>query len=256
MIQFLRGTSQRPRGHAIFIAHSSSDPRAVYATYCVVPPIPMSLAKYLPPLFASQIPAEELQEASNIAGMPIPPMLEEGMSLEQLEALAEARDDDLCDIGTISTRDEISRMQLATTSSQEYAQLYANYISTVQHAQAPSRIEEQEIVDIDPEGLLIQSMSDRQKLAELGKLVGMARYALEGHDTQLLQDTKRRMERIAGSLADKYRGREIVSSATDPGATSARLAELYMSRAYKLLDEEYADIPNIERAIREMKEQA
>ena len=260
MLQFLRGNSQRPRGHAIFIARSSSDLRTVYATYCVVPPIPMSLAKYLPPLFASQIPAEELQEASNMAGMPIPPMLEEGMSLEQLEELAEHRDDDLCDIGTISGRDEISRMQLATTSCQEYAQLYADYISTAQRSQAAARIEEQgpvsDFSNIDPEDLLVQSMSDRQKLAEMGKLVGMARYALEGHDTQLLQDTKRRMERIAASLADKYRGREIVASATDPGATSARLAELYMNRAYKLLDEEYADIPNIERAIREMKGQA
>ncbi len=253
-IQFLRGNSQAPRGHAIFIAHSSSDPRIIYATYCVVPPIPMSLAKYIPPLFASQISPEELQEASNIAGMPIPPMLEEGISLEQLEMLAERRDDDLCDIGTISARDEVSRMQMATMTSQEYAQLYAGYIST-QRADKPSRIESKPLEDIDTENLLVQSMSDRQKLVELGKLVGMARYALDGHDAQLLRDTKQRMERLVGSLAEKYRGQEIISSATDANPGSARLAELYMSRAYKLLDEEYADIPNIERSIREIKGQ-
>jgi hypothetical protein len=97
-------------------------------------------------------------------------------------------------------------------------------------------------------------MPDRQKLAEIGKLVGTARYALDGHDANLLQDTKRRMQRIAANLADKYRGNEIVAAAIDPKQASARLAELYMSRAYKLLDEEYADIPDIERAIRELKE--
>ncbi|MBE3561342.1 MAG: hypothetical protein IMW89_19290, partial [Ktedonobacteraceae bacterium] len=53
-ITFLRGSSQNPKGHAILVARSSSNPRAVYATYCVIPPIPMSLAKYIPPLLAAQ----------------------------------------------------------------------------------------------------------------------------------------------------------------------------------------------------------
>lgn len=257
-IQFLRGNSQTPRGHAIFIARSSSNPHVVYATYCIVPPIPMSLAKYLPPMFAAQIPAEELQDASNIAGMPIPPMLEEGLSMDHLETLAERRDDDLCDIGTVSAGDEVARMQLATISSQEYAQLYASYISV--QGKMPAReqaavAEPQSSGELDAEDLLIQTMPDRQKLAELGKLVGMARYALGGHDTNLLQDTRQRMEKIADRLAEKYRGKEIVAAAVDVNEQSARLAELYMSRAYKLLDEEYADIPGIERAIRELKEQ-
>src|SRR5437879_6556607 len=57
-IHFLRGNAQAPKGHAIFIARSTRDSRVVYSTYCLVPPIPMSLAKYLPPLFAAQIPSE------------------------------------------------------------------------------------------------------------------------------------------------------------------------------------------------------
>lgn len=258
-IQFLRGSAQSPKGHAIFIARSSSNPRVVFATYCVVPPIPMSLAKYLPPLFAAQIPAEDLQDATNVAGMPIPPMLEEGFSLEHLEMLAARRDDDLCDIGPVSSRDEVARMQMATLSSQEYAQLYASYISSSERqGYTPPAVthlpEAQPLDELDAEDLLIQTMSDRQKLAEIGKLVGTARYALDGHDTHLLQDTRRRMQRIAANLAEKYRGQEIVAAAIDPRQQSARLAELYISRAYKLLDEEYADIPDIERAIRELKE--
>lgn len=51
-IRFLRGDSQAPKGHAIFIAHSSSDARGVLATYCVVPPTTFSLAKYLPSFLA------------------------------------------------------------------------------------------------------------------------------------------------------------------------------------------------------------
>ena len=85
-IRFLRGDAQTPRGHAIFVARSTSNSRIVYCTYCIVPPIPMSLAKYLPPMFAAQISPEDLGEASNsMKGMPIPPMLEEGQTMEQLE---------------------------------------------------------------------------------------------------------------------------------------------------------------------------
>jgi hypothetical protein len=217
----------------------------------------MSLAKYLPPLFAAQIPAEDLQDATNVAGMPIPPMLEEGFSLEHLEMLAARREDDLCDIGSVNSRDEVARMQMATLSSQEYAQLYASYMSSESQVSPPAATkiaEPQPLDELNAEDLLIQTMSDRQKLAEIGKLVGTARYALDGHDTNLLQDTRHRLQRIAANLAEKYRGNEIVAAAIDPKKQSARLAELYMSRAYKLLDEEYADIPDIERAIRELKE--
>jgi hypothetical protein len=255
-IQFLRGNSKAPKGHAIFIARGSRDSRVLYSTYCLVPPIPMSFAKYLPPLFAAQISSEELQGAANIAGMPIPPMLEDGMSIEQLEVLAERREDDLCDIGSVSN-EEVERMQMAALSCQEYAQLYAVYIA--QASQLPSAhstptTKIPELDDLDANELLLQTMPDRQKLAELGKLVGTARYALGGHDTTQLQDTKRRMERIAQVLPDKYRGSEIVTAAIGSQERGARLAELYLSRAYKLLDEEYADIPDIERAIRDLQD--
>ncbi|QBD82139.1 hypothetical protein EPA93_41640 [Ktedonosporobacter rubrisoli] len=255
-IQFLRGNSQAPKGHAFLIARSSSNPNVVYCTYCIVPPIPMSLAKYLPPLFAAQIPSEDLQEATNLSGMPIPPMLEEVNSLEYIKTLAERRDDDLCDIGTVSSRDEGARMQMAAFSSQEYGQLYSSYFSTLkQPVASTAEIEEAApLDDLDAEELLLQTMSERQKLSELSKLIGTARYALEGRDSALLQDTKRRMQRIAGLLAEKYRGKELVAAAVNPDERGARLAELYLSRAYKLLDEEYAEIPGIERSIRELSD--
>ena len=254
-IHFLRGNAQTPRGHALFFARSTRDSRVIYSTYCLIPPIPMSLAKYFPPIFAAQLPIEELQGAESISGMPIPPMLEEGMTLEQLEDLAERRDDDLCDIGTISN-EEVERMQMASASSQEYAQLYASYIAQkrpVQKKITPTPDEPLKIDELDTEDLLLDTMPERQKLAELSKYVGTARYALDGHDATLLRDTKRHMERIIRRLPEKYRGAELVEAATTNTANSGRLAELYLSRAYKLVDEEYADIPGIDRAIQNLQ---
>lgn len=252
-IQFLRGNGQTPRGHALFFARSTTDPQVIYSTYCLIPPIPMSLAKYFPPILASQFPMEELQNAGRLSGMPIPPMLEEGLSLEELEELAERREDDLCDLGSISS-EEVERMQVAAANCQEYAQLYANYMQQrhpMQRKAHPS--DPLQMDELSTEDLLLETMPERQKFAELGKLIGTARYALDGQDAMLLQDTKRRMEQIIRRLPEKYRATELVTAATSNKPNSGRLAELYLSRAYKLVDEEYADIPDIDRAIQELR---
>src|SRR5436309_3492007 len=194
-IRFLRGNPQAPKGHAIFIARSSNDPRTILCTYCVVPPMPFSLSKYLPSFLAAQLSPEELHDATNVPVMPIPPMLEEGSTLEHLEMLADRRDDDVCDIGTINPKDEGARMQLVAQGCQEYGQLYVSFASNFATAPAISTFEEADeplaMDDLDADELLIQTMNDRQRLAELGKLVGTARYALEGHDNRSLEDTKR-----------------------------------------------------------------
>jgi hypothetical protein len=254
-IRFLRGDAQAPKGHAIFIAHSTADPRAVLATYCVVPPTPLSLAKYLPSFLASQLSQEDLQDATNVPVMPIPPMLEEGSSLEHLQLLAERRDDDMVDLGTINPKDDAARMQLVQMGCQEYGQFYVSYTATFAK-QSFIESPQQKMVpldDLDTEELLLQTMNDRQRLAELGKLVGVARYAIEGHDTSLLQDTRNRMAHIANLMPEKYRSADLIDAATDAGERGSRLAQLYLERGYKLLDEEYADIPSIERTIRELQ---
>ena len=255
-LQFLRGNPQAPKGHAIFVARSSTDSHSILSTYCVVPPIPLSLAKYLPSFLASQLSPEELQDATNVPVMPIPPMLEEGSTLEHLQMLAERRDDDLCEIGTVNPREEGTRMQLVAQACQEYGQYYVTYASDFADTPSIASGEEESsaaLDDLDAEELLIQTMNDRQRLAELGKLIGVARYALEGRDTQLLQETRRRMQRITSPLPDKYRSAELIAAAVDPSEKGSRLAELYLERGYKLLDEEYAEIPRIERDIRELQ---
>ncbi len=254
-IRFLRGDFQAPKGHAIFIARSTANPNIVLATYCVVPPTPLSLAKYLPSFLASQLSPEDLQDATNVPVMPIPPMLEEGSTLEHLEILADRRDDDMVDLGSINPRDDAARMQLVAQGCQEYGQAYVSYAASFARIDAIEPPEEEGVPldDLDTEELLIQTMTDRQRLAELSKLVGMARYAIEGHDTALLQETRQRMLRIARRMPEKYRSTELIAAAIGGGERGSRLAQLYLERGYKLLDEEYADIPDIERTIRELQ---
>lgn len=259
-IQFLRGDPHAPKGHAIFVARSTLNSRTTLCTYCVVPPMPLSLAKYLPSFLAAQMSPEELQDATNVPVMPIPPMLEEGSSLEHLQMLADERDDDLCEIGTVNPENDPARMQLVAQGCQEYGQLYMSHASSFRQLSPsgplPALAEEEPapLDDLDAEELLLQTMTDRQRLAELSKLVGVVRYALGGNDTHLLRETQQRMQRIARQMPEKYRSTELITAAISPQERGARLAELYIERGYKLLDEEYADIPGIEHSIRELQE--
>src|SRR5258708_8100097 len=119
-IEFLRGNSQAPRGHAILVARSASDPSVVFWTYCIVPPLPFSMSKYFPAFLASQLSPEELRESTNVSIFPIPPMLEEGRSFQRLQMLAERRDDDFCDIGLVNPRAEMARIPQPMEKSQQY----------------------------------------------------------------------------------------------------------------------------------------
>src|SRR6266705_2152900 len=143
---------------------------------------------------------------------------------------------------------EAAKMQRVQEGCQEYGQLYLNYPLTFENAPVAHVIDQisTPLDDLDAEDLLIQTMTDRQRLTELSKLIGMARYASEGQDTGILQETQQKMQRIVKRMPEKYRGQELISAAMDPSERGARLAELYLERGLKLFDEEYADIPRIE----------
>lgn len=252
-LRFELGDSQAPRGHAILYAQSGGGASAVLATYCVVLPIQFSIGKYLPPMFASQMPLEGLRDAAAMSVVPIPPMLEDAPNLAQLRGIAERRGDDLCDLGNIRISDEGQRMTYAAEACAQYAQLFATYAS-----RWPTVVEEAPDVtpldDLDVDAVMAQVLPERDRLSELARLIGQARYALDVHDTNQLDEVKRSMRRIAESLPGKYRADQLMEAALRTDATGPRLAELYLQRAYKLLDEDYASIPPIEETIRALRE--
>jgi hypothetical protein len=256
-LRFLQGDAQAPKGHAIVFARNSAKPQGVLAVYCVVLPIRFSIGKFIPPILAAQMPPEGLREATEQNCVPIPPMLEESESLEQLERIAELRGDDLCDIGfSVRPDDEASRLTLPAQACEEYARLYTNYanarLGRSELAPGSRQIEGVPLDDLDVETVLGSMLTDRDRLNELAKLIGTARYALEGKDTRALRETEQQMRRTAEPLPEKYKAGELIKSALEPDERGLKLAKLYLERANKLVEEEYAEIPRIERDIREL----
>lgn len=249
-LHFELGDPQAPRGHALLFARAGNQPDHILATYCVVLPIQFSLGKYLPPILSGQVPLEGLQDASALSAVPIPPMLEDVQGLAGLRQLAERRGDDLCDIGPLYLNDDSQRMTFAAEACQEYAQLYGSYMQRWPDVSEPSARSETPLDDLNVDDVLAEVLPERDRLGELARLTGQARYAIDGHDTHLLDSVADSMRRIARGLPEKYRTNQLVDAALRSDATGPRLAGLYLQRAYKLLDEQYADIPPIEQQIR------
>jgi hypothetical protein len=256
-LRFLQGNAQAPKGHAILFARNSANPQHVFAVYCIVLPIRFSIGKFLPPILAAQMPPEGLSEAAAMNFVPIPPMLEDTESLEQLERLAELRGDDLCEIDiSVQADDDAARLRLPAEAGEVYANLYTSYANAFIGQREPARSIQQgsdvPLDDLDVEALLGSVLSERDRLNELAKLIGTARYALDGKDTRLLRETEQKLRRTAGPLAEKYKASELIKAALEPGERGWKLAQLYLERGYKLVDEQYAEIPRIEREIREL----
>src|SRR5215213_1889372 len=97
-LAFERGDPKRPRGHAMVYFRAASDPGTVLASYVVVPPISMDFSKFIPPMFAAQLPGI-LPSGPQV--FPLPPIPEKVESLDWIQALADSRDDDLIDGGLV-----------------------------------------------------------------------------------------------------------------------------------------------------------
>jgi hypothetical protein len=253
-LRFELGEAETPRGHAIMYAHLGNDARHVIATYCVVLPIQFSIGKFLPPILSGQLPTEGLADAATMSVVPIPPMLEDVPALTELREVAERRGDDLCDIGAIFLTSDQQRMAYAAEACQAYGQLYADYLERAPHVvPGATRGQIAELPEVDADDMVTTLLPERDRVGELARLIGKARYAIEGHDSRLLDEVSASMHRIARSMPEKYRADLLVAAALNADATGARLAGLYLQRAYKLLDEDYSSIPPIEEQIRELR---
>ena len=252
-LRFEIGDPQAPRGHALVYARGSSPAGPILATYCVVFPIAFSIGKFLPPMLAAQMPLGGMGDMQALSAVPIPPMLEEVPSLAMLRQLAERRGDDLCDMGVVAAGDDNQLMTFAAEAAAAYSQEYATYAERWPLAAAPAENVAGASGELNVEDVLAQVLSDRDRLAELARQVGMVRYAIEGNDLKLLAHTEQSMRRMATGLPDKYRADQLIEAALRRDAAGERLAQLYLQRAYKLVDEDYAAIPPIEREIREVR---
>jgi hypothetical protein len=229
----------------------ADDPDVAWATYLVVAPIQMDLGKYIPAAFATQL-AGQLSHAGPSA-YPLPPVPEkiEG-GLPWLERQAQLRGDDLIDGGTLRMNDPLYALQPVNELGSQYAEACSRYTSSAVQIEEPSA-SAGSASNVDVDDLLMQVMPDRDKVGRLARLAGTLRYAVEGGDRRLVDETVGDMERVARHLSDKFRPAELIEAARSTEAQSAKLAELYIERCYRLVDEDYAAMAELDSKIEELR---
>jgi len=230
-------------------------PDDVWATYLIVAPIKMDLGKYIPAAFASQLSGQ--LAAAGPSAYPLPPVPERfDGGLAALERLAQLRNDDLIDGGTLRMSDPLYALQPVTDIGAQYAERCTAFLASEPSVSESSPEDAGATGDrgsVDVDDLLLQVMPDREKVGRLARLTGTLRYALEGGDTRLINETVGDMERVGRHLSEKYRPAELIAAAQSSEPRSARLAELFLERCYRLVDEDYAALADLDRKIEGLK---
>ena len=246
-LDFHNGDPDNPAGHALLFFTNTEDSGSIYATYLVVPPIKIELAKYMPPMFASNV---SLSDVQSVSAIPLPPVPERVENISYLEALAASRDDDLINGGSVNASD-VERMLLTTSeAAQDYLRLY--------NSRPPIPDPVAELESPSSEGgvddFLIPLMSDKDKLGELSRLTGSMRYAIEGNDQTSADQLRSQMENLGRHLGEKFRIQELIKAALTPGILASRLSALYTERCYRLCEEDYLEVARIEGEIERLQQ--
>jgi len=258
-LTFEIGDPSSPRGHAIVYFHAGGT--EVLATYVLVLPIAMDMGKYLPPLLASQLGGMAAEAmGAGINSFAAPPVPEQVESIAYLEELARRRGDDLIAAGNLVLGDMAAALREASEAVQEYSRLYELYAGPVPSVAAePPGIPAGDLRDGGQEKgvenvqhVLYQLMSDRDRLGELSKLVGTMRFATDRGDTALIEETDASLGALEALFADHYWAAKVRRAAKDTSDNGGRLAQLYVERCYKLLEDDYPAVAELERQIAEL----
>jgi hypothetical protein len=261
-LQFIRGDPAAPRGHAIVLVRPSERQARGLATYLIVLPVKFTLGRFVPPFLASQLGMEGLMgQAGAMDVMPVPPVMEEIDDIDALIALGEQRDDDVIELKGLYAGQETQVMELTSMAGNEYHQLYQRAATNRPVTRStPSAIAPRETpASALPEDETLASLlsaptaeTDRERVGEVATLVSRLRYAQESGDMQAEEDAKRALRRSLAPLSEKYWPDQIFTAATEPHDRGIRLTELLLTRAFKLVAEEYSAIPELEDEIRRL----
>ena len=258
-LTFERGDPQHPRGHALVYFRVSTEPDKVYATYVVALPVKADLTKYVPPFLASHLGNLPLDDFSAFA---MPPMPEPVDSYEELQRLSELRADDLVFGSSMFSFDLPRMMEAVSEAVQAYSQLYVDSLGGAGAVELEPAFgleaaerDPNEDRSYDVNEVLFSFMSERDKLGELSRLLGKLRFAVEGDDSQGVDDVGQEISTLARHLPDEFQVPSLLAVAQDTSQRGSRLAQLYLDRCFRLSDGDVNSAQDLEEQIRTLQGQ-
>ena len=246
-VVFESGVKEEPKGHALLYFRNASDAEEIWATYLVVLPITVDVAKYVPPFLMNQMGELGPRDLSAFAFPPAPEKLD---SYGDLEELARVRGDDVLFGGTINPTDVSSALMSVNEAVQWYAGMYADLAAARRPEETPGAETGSEL---SVNEVLYGLMSDGDKLSELTKLVGKLRFTLEGGEPALMKETEAEINTLAKYLPENHQISRLIEVAQGGGEQTTQLANLYLQRCFHLIREEYSQLVQVEKEIKALE---
>ena len=278
-LNFDKGDSQNPRGHALLYFRVDTEPDKVYATYVVTLPVKSDLTKYVPPFLASHLGNMPLNDLSAFAMPPVPEALG---SLEELERLSQLRSDDLVYGGSMFSFDLARMMETATEAVQVYSNLCSDALTmnstpadgaaaaigeelketlgasmtSDSNSEVESESESETDDSLNVNEVLFSFMSESDKLGELSKLLGRLRFAVDGSDQFAADEVSSEIIVLSRYLPENFRVNDLLDVAKDNSDKSSQLAKLYIDRCFRLSAGENAEADELAIQIQLLRDQA
>ena len=248
-VKFDKGNPEHPMGHALLYFRSSLDNEEVWATYLVILPISVDVSKYVPPFLINQVGDIGPKDLSAFAFPPAPERLG---TYNELEYLAGRRGDDVIYAGIFNPTDVASAMMSINEVVQKYADMYSRLIGkSVGDGELPAQSTVEPGLGVNE--VVYGLMGETDKLAELTKLVGRLRFAVEGSDAGLVQEAEDEINLLAHYLPENHGVARLVQAVKSSDISGASLADLYLQRCFHLVKEEYGKLSHIEEKIKQLE---
>ena len=260
-LTFERGDAQRPRGHALVYFRVDTEPDKLYASYIVVLPVKADFGKYVPPFLASHLGNLPLNDFSAFA---MPPVPEEISGHGELERLSDLRGDDLVFASSMFSFDLPRMMEGITDAVQSYSDLCADFYDrqglagaasaeVLPSSPAQETVTEPEDNSYSVNEVLLGLMSERDKLAELSRLLGKLQFAQEGSDDSMTGEVTEEITALSRHLPEEFQVLNLLAAAREATGRGSRLAQLYLDRCFRLSDGDTATVYSLEAQIEELK---
>lgn len=264
-LTFERGDPQHPRGHALVYFRVDTEPDKVYASYVVTLPVKADLTKYVPPFLASHLGSLPLNDLSAFAMPPVPEQVD---NYAELDRLSQLRGDDLVYAGSMFSFDLPRMMESVTEAVQSYAEMCPADATTAipaQNEQLPGTVlgdqRGQSLQQVETDDLsygvsevLFSFMSESDKLGELSRLLGRLRFAIEGGDTETVNEVGEEIVVLARHLPEEFQVENLLAVAKDTSERSSRLAKLYLDRCFRLSAGDANEAQELDVQIRKLRE--
>ena len=256
-LTFERGDPEHPKGHAVLYFRVDTEPDKVYATYVVTLPIKADLAKYIPPFLASHLGGLPLNDLSAFAMPPLPEPVDSHLELERL---CQLREDDLVYVTSMFSFDLPRMMEAVTEAVQAYSDLCARRFGdgAATGVEAIEEAKEQEASEdrsYQVHEVLFGLMSESDKLAELAKLLGTLRFAVEGSDSSTVDEVSEEVTTLARHLPEAFQVSTLLTVAKDTSQRGSRLAQLYLDRCFRLSAGDFSSVQTLDEQIQSLNDQ-